>query len=101
MECLLDCGGVSPNCLGCALQESAACATACIPPLLELTRDDHFGPCFVNRMALGSSLDRCLATEAPEAYKAYIDCVAPIIESGACADSWPSCGFGEGASSSR
>ena len=94
MECLLDCPDVSPNCLGCALLESASCATECVTHLLAVRDHDNFGPCFVNRMALGSSLDRCLAAEVPEAYGAYTECLAPLLADGACAEAWPSCGFG-------
>lgn len=92
MECLLDCPSVQPACLGCALTQTAMCVPSCITELLALRDEANFGPCFVNRMAMGSSLDSCLAAEATEVYEAFASCTAGPIEAGDCADAWAGCG---------
>lgn len=93
MECLLDCDAVQPACLSCLLGQTIVCASGCMAELLALRDAASFGPCFVNRMAMGSSLDRCLAAEATEAYEAFASCTAVPIEAGDCKDAWAGCGI--------
>jgi len=92
VECLLDCDDTLA-CYGCALTETVGCATACVGALITLTDHWSFGTCYVNRMALGSSLDTCLAAEAPEAYEAFAQCAHTFIAGGECNEAFTSCGM--------
>jgi hypothetical protein len=92
MECLLACD-IGLECVQCALTQSVACIPECLPALGGLFNNEIFSNCFVNRMALGSTLDACLAAELPEAYFAYTSCTEPHLQAGSCDTEWTGCGM--------
>jgi hypothetical protein len=96
MECLLGCD-IGLECVQCALTQTVACIPECLPALGALFNNETFSNCFVNRMALGSTLDACLAAELSDAYFAYSSCSEAPLLAGSCDTEWTGCGMVLGA----